>query len=186
MAQPVNPKLTVKIVSAAKTGLTPLMVASFKRYQVHTCTWYLFRRRKQQESVTPTHIPLLTNLSFRLILDIMLGKWLAKLMGSKKEGKPRKSASAKKPPASPNLGKEIGRVAAYFRIPAVAVIRVREGNLRQGDHIWIRGHTTDLKQTITSLQINHQPIQAARKGDEVGVTVSSRARRGDRVYRITP
>lgn len=80
----------------------------------------------------------------------------------------------------------MGEVVAFFRIPVVAVIKVKRGSLRVGDQIWIRGHTTDLKQTVTSMQVDHQPIQAARKGDEVGVKISSRARRGDRVYRISP
>lgn len=76
-------------------------------------------------------------------------------------------------------------MVAFFRIPVVAVIRVKQGALRVGDRIWIRGHTTDLKLTIASMQINHQPIEVARKGDEAGVKVPSRSRRGDRVYRIT-
>lgn len=75
-------------------------------------------------------------------------------------------------------------MAAFFRIPVVAVIKVTKGGLRLGDRIWIKGHTTDLKQTVASLQINHQPIREAKKGAEAGVKVDSRARRGDRVYRI--
>jgi len=102
----------------------------------------------------------------------MLRKLFAKLVGSKK-----------KPPAS-GPEKEIGRVVAFFRLPVVAVVKVTKGSLKLGDRIWIRGHTTNLKQTITSIQINHQPIQEAKKGVEAGVKVSSRARRGDRVYRI--
>ena len=75
-------------------------------------------------------------------------------------------------------------MVAFFRIPVVAVVRVTRGNLKAGDRIWFKGYTTDLKQSVTSMQINHQPIEVARKGDEVGVKVSSRVRRGDRIYRI--
>ena len=142
----------------------------------------------------------------------MLKKLFAKLMGSKKQTKRRKSkpsraaqkAPKKKPAAKKNgppkpkrksqvktkprkpapAGDETGRVVAFFRIPVVAVIKVTRGSLKMGDRIWIRGHTTDSKQTITSMQINHQPIPQAKKGDEAGVKVSSRARRGDRVYRL--
>ena len=77
-------------------------------------------------------------------------------------------------------------MVAFFRIPVVAVVQVRNGPLKLGERIWITGHTTDLKETIASMQINHQPIQVAKKGDEVGIKVSSRARCGDRVYRIAP
>ena len=142
----------------------------------------------------------------------MLRKLFAKLMGSQKTRKPRKKRAAgaarkilrkvlqkkgsalpkKKRPASPKKsrpsvsapGKENGRVVAFFRIPVVAVVRVTRGNLKAGDRIWFKGYTTDLKQSVTSMQINHQPIEVARKGDEVGVKVSSRVRRGDRIYRI--
>ena len=96
--------------------------------------------------------------------------------------KPSKGKSKKAPPA----GDQLGEVVAFFRIPVVAVIKITRGDLKAGDQIWIKGHTTDLKQTVASLQVNHQPIQKARKGDEVGLKISARARRGDRVYRISP
>lgn len=103
-----------------------------------------------------------------------------------KERKPastkKKGPSKKKAPA----GDQLGEVVAFFRIPVVAVIKVKQGSLKMGDYLWIKGHTTDLKQTIYSMQINHQPIREARKGQEAGVKVSSRVRRGDRVYRISP
>ncbi|MBI4227241.1 MAG: translation elongation factor-like protein [Candidatus Omnitrophica bacterium] len=79
---------------------------------------------------------------------------------------------------------EVGRVIAFFRIPVVAVIKIARGQLAVGDRIWIKGHTTDAKLAVASMQIDHQPIQTARRGDEVGVKVSRRARRGDRVYRL--
>ena len=134
----------------------------------------------------------------------MLRKLFSKLIGSKEKKKPakrkpsrktgraskKKAARPKKPVSpkkkSPAKGpeKEIGRVVAFFRLPVVAVVKVTKGSLKLGDRIWIRGHTTNLKQTVASLQINHQPIREAKKGSEAGVKVSSRARRGDRVYRI--
>lgn len=107
----------------------------------------------------------------------------------KKQTPARPKPAAKKKPlikskkAAP-LGDQLGKVVAFFRIPVVAVIKVTKGSLKAGDQIWIKGHTTDLKQTVTSLQVNHQPIQKARKGAEVGLKISDRARRGDRVYRL--
>ena len=105
----------------------------------------------------------------------------------KKKPAASKSVSKKKSKASsPKPGKdELGRVIAFFRIPVVAVIKITQGSLKIGERVWIKGHTTDLKQTITSMQVNHQPILEAKKGDELGIKTSSRARRGDRVYRIT-
>lgn len=106
----------------------------------------------------------------------------AKTKGRKPASAKKKGPKKKKEPA----GDQLGEVVAFFRIPVVAVIKVKQGSLKAGDHLWIKGHTTDLKQTIHSMQINHQPIQEARKGQEAGVKVISRVRRGDRVYRISP
>jgi putative protease len=89
-------------------------------------------------------------------------------------------------PAPPvQAGTEIGQVIGFFRIPVVAVVSISQGRLKLGDRIWIRGHTTDLKETVTSMQINHQPIQEAKAGDEIGLKVSDRVRRGDRVYLLS-
>ena len=93
---------------------------------------------------------------------------------------PSKGTSKKAKPSEDQLGE----VVAFFRIPVVAVIKITKGDLKAGDQIWIKGHTTDLKQTVASMQVDHQPIQKARKGDEVGLKISARARRGDRVYRL--
>ncbi len=99
-----------------------------------------------------------------------------RLVHSKKSRKAAKRAA-------PNYGKEIGRVVAFFRIPVVAVIQVARGaRLKVGDAIRIKGHTTDLKLTVVSLQVNHKPVTEAGPRDEVGLKVASRARRGDRVY----
>ena len=126
----------------------------------------------------------------------MLKKLFAKLMGTKKapakkkktsvkkKPAPKKKAAASKKPAAPPPGKEIGRIVAFFRIPVVAVIKIQRP-LKIGGHLWIKGHTTNLKQTLTSMQINHEPIQEAKKGDEVGIKTTGRVRRGDRVYQIS-
>lgn len=105
---------------------------------------------------------------------------------SKKPVKRKRPAAPKKPSPPKGAGDELGRVIAFFRIPVVAVIQVTKGSVKVGDRIWIKGHTTDLKATAGSMQINHQPIQQARKGDEFGLQIPSRARRGDRVYSLAP
>lgn len=133
---------------------------------------------------------LLTRTFFGVNVDSMLGKLLKKKLAAKKKpAKPKvaakkKPASPKKPAGKEKGGDEIGVVVAFFRIPVVAVIRLKQGTLRTGDRIWIKGHTTDFQQSVASMQIDHRPVPEIRKGDEAGIKVSSRARIGDRVYRI--
>ena len=46
----------------------------------------------------------------------------------------------------------------------------------------IYGATTDCEIVISSMQYDHKPIQAAKKGQEVGIKVDDRVREGDGVY----
>ena len=88
-------------------------------------------------------------------------------------------------PQAPSPGEEIGEVVGYFAIPSAAIVRINKGSLKIGDTIWITGHTTDLKETIHSMQIGHDPITQAQMGQEIGIKVSGKVRRSDRVYKIS-
>ena len=78
---------------------------------------------------------------------------------------------------------EIGKVMDFFARPVVAGIDLT-GTLKAGDRIHIIGHTTDLELTVESMQINNVDVKEAKAGDAVGVKVSDRVRRGDKVYKI--
>ena len=62
-----------------------------------------------------------------------------------------------------------------------AAVKLR-GQLRVGDAIHILGQTTDLHETITSMQVEHESIEEAGPNDDVAINVSNRVREGDRVY----
>ena len=79
---------------------------------------------------------------------------------------------------------EVGKVSDFFAHPVVAGIELT-GTLKAGDHIHIKGHTTDLEFTIGSMQINNVNVNEAKAGDAIGVKVSDRVRRGDIVYKVT-
>lgn len=107
--------------------------------------------------------------------------------------------SLKKPPAKPKAsvqvqgqspkgekppGEEVGKVIGYFRIPSAGIVKITKGSLKVGDLIWISGHTTDLRQTVSSMQIDRQPIQVAKKGQEIGIQVNAKVRRNDRIFKV--
>jgi putative protease len=79
--------------------------------------------------------------------------------------------------------KEIGKVSHYFGGPKVAAL-VLTDTLKVGDRIAIQGHTTDFETVVESMQIEHDEIQEAKKGDNVGIKVPERVREHDVVYRI--
>ena len=78
----------------------------------------------------------------------------------------------------------IGLITHYFPQVKAGVIKVTKGRLALGDTIHIKGHTTDFKQKIVSLQLDHQPIQSAQKGQEVGIQVKSRVWQHDLVFKL--
>ncbi len=78
---------------------------------------------------------------------------------------------------------EIGRVMDYFAKISVAGIDLT-GKLRVGDTIHIKGHTTDLEQVVESMQVEHEPVEEAGRGDKIGIKVRDRVRGGDHVYRV--
>jgi putative protease len=59
-----------------------------------------------------------------------------------------------------------------------------KNSLKAGEEIYIKGHTTDFKEKVDSMQLDHVPVQEGKKGQEIGLLVKSRVRIGDSVYRV--
>jgi putative protease len=79
----------------------------------------------------------------------------------------------------------IGKVVKFFAKPSVAAVEITSGSLRVGDSIRIKGHTTDLEETVASMQIEKESIEEAEPGFLVGIKVTDRVREGDKVFKIT-
>jgi putative protease len=80
---------------------------------------------------------------------------------------------------------EIGIIQNYYDKIGVAAIDITNGELQVGNTIHIKGHTTDLTTTVESIQIEHQSVEKAKKGDSVGIKLSERVRGHDRVFKVT-
>jgi putative protease len=78
----------------------------------------------------------------------------------------------------------IGKVNDFFARPVVAGIELT-ASLKVGDKIHIKGHTTDIEITVSSMQIDNANIEQAKAADNIGIKVPERVRRGDLVYKIT-
>lgn len=77
----------------------------------------------------------------------------------------------------------VGTVAHYFGKINVAGVRVSD-RLAIGDQILIIGHTTALEQPVTSMELDHRQIEVAEAGQDVGIKVIDRVRKGDQVYKL--
>ncbi len=82
------------------------------------------------------------------------------------------------------MPQQVGKVTHYFPHVKAGVILVTDGLIASGDTLQIKGHTTDFKQKVSSMQINNVPIKQAKPGDEIGLLVKSRVRANDLVYKI--
>lgn len=80
---------------------------------------------------------------------------------------------------------KVGVVTDYYAKIGVAAVTLSDGALQVGDRIRIHGHTTDLTQTVESLQVEHRPVQRAERGSGVALKVRDRVRKHDAVLRVT-
>ncbi len=77
---------------------------------------------------------------------------------------------------------EVGEVTHFFTEISVAVVEL-SAPLAVGDHIRIKGATTDFEQDVESMQIEHESIEKAEAGQSIGLKVDQRVRESDIVYK---
>jgi putative protease len=77
----------------------------------------------------------------------------------------------------------VGTVSHYYTHIGVAAV-VLEGELQVGDTIHVKGHTSDFTQKIESIQIEHENVDKAGKGDNIGIKVVEHAREHDKVFKV--
>ena len=77
---------------------------------------------------------------------------------------------------------EIGEVKDFFAKVNVAAIELSD-DLKVGDKIHFKGHTTDFVQKVDSMQIDRNDVREASIGDAIGIKVKERVRQGDKVYK---
>jgi len=79
---------------------------------------------------------------------------------------------------------EVGKVAHFFTKISVAVIDLK-APVSVGDKIVIKGPTTNLEQTIESMEIEHEKVTRAEAGQSIGLRVKDRVRENDTVYKTS-
>ncbi|MBL7058930.1 translation elongation factor-like protein [Candidatus Pacearchaeota archaeon] len=79
--------------------------------------------------------------------------------------------------------KEIGTISGYFSHVEVAAIKL-SGNLKVGDKIHLKGHTTDFETEVNAIQIDKESVKEAKTGDHVGIKVPEKVRPNDKVFLI--
>src|SRR5256712_6111896 len=88
--------------------------------------------------------------------------------------------------AMPLERKKVGEVFHFYTKIAVAAIRVTDDGIAIGDTVQIQGPSTNLEQTVETLQIEHADVSRAGPCQEVGMKVRDRVREKDFVYKLVP
>ncbi|HSR14029.1 MAG TPA: translation elongation factor-like protein [Thermodesulfobacteriota bacterium] len=81
---------------------------------------------------------------------------------------------------------KVGEVMKFFSKASVAAIKVTDGELKVGDRIKFKGHTTDFEDQIQSMQVENKGVEKAGPGEMIGIKVKDRVREKDLVYKVTP
>jgi len=77
---------------------------------------------------------------------------------------------------------EIGTVKHFFPKILVAVVEL-SAPLSVGDHLLVKGPTTDFEMTVDSMQVEHKVIPRAEAGQAIGIKMPQQAKERDVVYK---
>ena len=75
----------------------------------------------------------------------------------------------------------IGKVVHWYDKLGVAVVKLNK-TLKVGDQIKVKRGDEEFTDAVTSMQLDHKPVNAGKKGEEVAVKVSKQAKEGAEVY----
>lgn len=101
---------------------------------------------------------------------------------TKKPKAKRKKAKPKAKPKKAKAPKPIGKITHFFPNICVAVVELNT-TLKQGDKIKITGHGKEFVQTVKSMQIEHEKVKTAKKGQSIGMKVKEPVKEKDLVYK---
>ncbi len=79
--------------------------------------------------------------------------------------------------------KPIGKVIHYFDKALVAVISL-DGALKVGDNIKIVRGENEFEMSVDSMQIDHEPVDGAKKGEDVAIKLTESTKAGAKVYKV--
>ena len=84
------------------------------------------------------------------------------------------------------MGKElVGKITHFYNKISVAVLEL-EGTLKDGDKISIEKEGEEpVEQVAASMQIEHESIKEAKKGQAIGMKVDKPVKENSLVYKVT-
>ena len=78
---------------------------------------------------------------------------------------------------------EIGKVTHYYGKVGVAIVAL-SAPLKVGDRIKIQSPHAEFEQTVDSMEVEHAPVQEAKRGDVIGLKVVEKVGEGAVVSKL--
>jgi putative protease len=79
---------------------------------------------------------------------------------------------------------KVGVVKHYYDKIGVAVVEFTS-NVGTGDKIkFVRGGEDLFEQEVTSMQVEHEKVKSAKKGDIIGLKVDKEVKEGAEIYKL--
>ncbi len=75
------------------------------------------------------------------------------------------------------MATKVGTITHWYDKIGVAVIKLT-GALKKGDRIKVEQGDEVFEDSISSLQIDHEDVESAKKGDEAAVKLAQKAKEG--------
>ena len=73
--------------------------------------------------------------------------------------------------------KALGKVIHYYDKIGVGIVKMA-GPLSVGENVLLKRGSEELRQQVTSMQVDHTPVSAAKKGQVIGLKVNQPVREG--------
>ncbi len=79
--------------------------------------------------------------------------------------------------------KEIGTVTHFYDKIGVMVVKLTD-KVSVGDTIKIKRGDEEFEEKVESMQVEHENIEKAKKGDEIAIKISGKTKEGAVVYKV--
>ena len=79
--------------------------------------------------------------------------------------------------------KLIGKIIHFYPKISVAVVEL-DDTIKVGDKISIEKESGSFQQVVDSMQIEHENIKEAKKGQSIGLKIADKTREGAKVFKV--
>ena len=77
----------------------------------------------------------------------------------------------------------VGKIVHYYPKISVVVVELEDA-LKVGDKISVERESGSFEQTVESIQIEHENVEKAEKGQAIGLKVVEKTREGAKVFKV--